>query len=908
MKPSIRANIITLFSAVLCASVLYAQPGVDIHLSNSFLSLSLPNEIQIEAAAHLGQDTLVVWGTTVEGPNQQSVPALVYYINSRQQLLHSIDARPYSAVAIIPISDRFLVLWNDKRTDARGPGIYGRYVLRDGDFYGDEFLFDQTNVLAGNVEWVSGTTSQLVLWDGAQGGDTFTYARNVNLTDFLFDDPVNLGSGKLSGVRYRMDNDNQIFGRGSAPAIVVTSEAALHPQVIPGGRLDKSIYLESGGGLALLRDTVFEYYSSIFNQDPAWNTLVPKDWKSRRNNPVLVGKDSAGFFLVGYKACIQAGGIQRSVQLAWIYRLRVEPGRAGLQDTIYEYINHTYYASGCRDLDTHLVGCRNTHYISKDIVNDPDGVTSKGGCGFGFSFVLDTAGQVQVWKTNKNYRDSYIETPCSSVSGLSLNVQRIDSDSLSVVMLDSMIYVARVSPTTPSAAHIRPAILADRSDVHLFWNIPEQQLLAHIHYNQFADNIQEVSSYSVRINNHSPSSQMWNGGLWATDTSGASGVVNNFDLISLYYYDRLDLHSATLDGWKTWTLREISGHINEYTAPTTYYKHDIYNPESGNVTALLYNDYRRLHGFITFSADGEFNTGPVWFYNEFPAQAIVPVDNTTVIYVAEDGRGLVVRNHALLDTLSFPDHTRDAVFYRLYDSRLLRIRKTINGDDGLVLDLFGTNGELYNSRTLEEIPAGISPFVLQHAQSKLIALIWGGDEGVHATFLDRDLNDAKDTVSNRQLKDVQISVTTDSVAHPAAVFHNENLIVVWEDFRRGSESDMYGTWWPVPEELRAMNDEHDDDAELPPGSGTERDNQLTIETIRPNPAIEEITVTVESMEERNGTVSLYDSQGQRVIARRVAWKAGRQTLTLDVSGLADGRYELVVQAGNEQATQEVIVL
>ena len=85
------------------------------------------------------------------------------------------------------------------------------------------------------------------------------------------------------------------------------------------------------------------------------------------------------------------------------------------------------------------------------------------------------------------------------------------------------------------------------------------------------------------------------------------------------------------------------------------------------------------------------------------------------------------------------------------------------------------------------------------------------------------------------------------------------------------------------------------------------EKRLSILRVQPNPAINDVTVVTESFVDGIGTISLYDTRGRRVKVSMIPWLLGRKTISLDVSDLPGGRYELILEAGKEQVAREVIV-
>src|SRR5690606_6875343 len=101
---------------LLCSfGTVSAQPAEDYRLSSSVLGFRLPEDLQIQSAADIGDARLAVWATTFPTGAGESEGGLVMNLNGMESRLTKSGARPYGAVDVVAFADRFLVLWNDRR-------------------------------------------------------------------------------------------------------------------------------------------------------------------------------------------------------------------------------------------------------------------------------------------------------------------------------------------------------------------------------------------------------------------------------------------------------------------------------------------------------------------------------------------------------------------------------------------------------------------------------------------------------------------------------------------------------------------------------------------------------------------------------------------------------------------------
>lgn len=156
--------------------MLCAQQG-DVRLTPT-IPTSIPqllNESMIQGAARIDSTVLVVWGSTVlEGDS--AVPVLVMQrVRSgltldQPRVLSAPSARPGDWVQVVPVAGRFLVVWNDRRSNA--PGIYTRTVDVDGSVGAERHTRTPSLSTIDSLGWDVRMLPQLpgralVLWEGA---------------------------------------------------------------------------------------------------------------------------------------------------------------------------------------------------------------------------------------------------------------------------------------------------------------------------------------------------------------------------------------------------------------------------------------------------------------------------------------------------------------------------------------------------------------------------------------------------------------------------------------------------------------------------------------------------------------------------------------------------------------------
>ena len=111
---------LTLFSLFIAAGVLYAQPK-NILLSVDPIVPVLPEDIQIQDAASLGDTWLVVWGSTrIDGGGEIHTVLYGQIVEDGgpigvPEIITDKGAEPFGFVAVSPANDHFRIFWNDRR-------------------------------------------------------------------------------------------------------------------------------------------------------------------------------------------------------------------------------------------------------------------------------------------------------------------------------------------------------------------------------------------------------------------------------------------------------------------------------------------------------------------------------------------------------------------------------------------------------------------------------------------------------------------------------------------------------------------------------------------------------------------------------------------------------------------------
>ncbi len=290
---------------LLSAERLRAQEPGDYLISEGPFDYSLPSEILLQAAWELDSTArLAVWGTIgYDGTNERR-NILIANLNGRQFQLTGPQAIPYQTVGILPLDDRFLVVWNDRR--AGGEGLYGQVVMPDGSLEGEEMLLGSGVVKPVFVaSWITEDRGRFMLWQDSVDGRESTYGLAVTPDGRPDGEVVKIAESSISTSEiYTMPGGQLLVHLNDGKVVVIRPNGRIDGRPIPSRRLDIPHYHTGDSSLAVLDGTHLHFYRSLYDELPE---------KTVDLSSILTGKyiqvlsrDSLGW-LLNYRTTLRQG-------------------------------------------------------------------------------------------------------------------------------------------------------------------------------------------------------------------------------------------------------------------------------------------------------------------------------------------------------------------------------------------------------------------------------------------------------------------------------------------------------------------------------------------------------------------------------------------------------------------------
>jgi hypothetical protein len=238
----------------------------------------MEKDILIQSAASVGNNRLVVWGAT-QGSVEDARPVLMMSILEGVRAtgdpvrLTSLDARPTGYVQVVTITNRFLVLWNDRRNGRLS--AYMRLLTRDGVPIAGEVRLDDRGIApAGVLATVEGTGYRL-LWSPV-GADSIL-ACSLDATGAIAA-PARLHAlgHVVQFSRPTWTPGYTVVDRGDSIPLLITNNGTERSLKAAAGKFRVPYFLGDDGGVASLSGDTVRVYKSVYDSIPSRTTMIPR--------------------------------------------------------------------------------------------------------------------------------------------------------------------------------------------------------------------------------------------------------------------------------------------------------------------------------------------------------------------------------------------------------------------------------------------------------------------------------------------------------------------------------------------------------------------------------------------------------------------------------------------------------
>ena len=788
------------------------QQGTDIRISEDIREPAIPSDIRIQTGAELADARLAVWGTTVEGPSGEARNALVFDLGNGPQPLHSSDAEPYAQVAVAPLTDRFLLLWNDRRPS--GAGIYGRVVLKEGSFGGPEYLFSSGGKLEDRVYWMNGLTGTTILWNDVRGAEVMVYRRRVDGEGRVVGIEESLGSGGIVEHQVsRLPDGRVVLGRESGEGMVLGLDGEMEAEGIAAERLRRPHYMGEDGSFAMLDSNRFLYYEDIRAPEPVWERRFtadhydPLDYdlaflRQRADTFVLLrfalGHSSFDPYPYSSLKIIQIESSLFTSAYDSARTLRDTLHWFGSSDDMPQRIVFKKHLDECEDISRGLIGLEHEYINTRNKYQTA------------VVFSVDREGRVRdVWRRTVASGISYekdftILAQICRPLGLP-GANRLRADTLSSIRVywsgGEWIEYAVDAAGYRHTPHQSPVIGLYNGRIKVGWYRPEANRLEMLSFTDFPDGVDSLSSH-LRVDmkyegTRREGLRYQNGGVLLGDAAlitGVSDPTGHPDHRYNHLYMGFCTHFFGEGGWRRVTVYEDMN-AHPYLSPRMPIHGIGYDPNADLIAVSFYELFggngRSSFAFVSPSdtvITTAYYSPPPW-----PLRQIFPLDSGSVLLIGDEGRGRIVEvNRGWSDVVWPLDPPYQSTrYHRLHGFLLLR-ESVRPGMSSRRLDLLSIDGGIIDSAIFEGIPDSAGFFLVQNPDDSSFHLLYGGSGGVRYTHLDRHLRVVPDGQGRPEF-DLRISDGSGVVGSPAGVLRNDSLFFVWLD----EDQQVYANRMPI---------------------------------------------------------------------------------------------------------------
>jgi hypothetical protein len=265
---------LTLIATLLLPLATASQPS-PINITHRIGYDTVPTFARIHAAATSGASSLVVWGAADE-VDEATIGRLYYQAvrasdSGRARLLVDTSFRPANAVAVAPISAGFIVVWGDGRADA--PGVYTRRVALDGSLAGGPMRLHANSTALSSIEtFVTGAGTTLVWSDSL--GELFVHRFTRDGSTLI--DRASLGR-RAPGNARRLGGQPDLIEIPTAAGVMIVDGDNRIRQVSAkvSQRFSLPHTMLPDSSIAILRDSTVYLYRSAFSDEVLDSLTVP---------------------------------------------------------------------------------------------------------------------------------------------------------------------------------------------------------------------------------------------------------------------------------------------------------------------------------------------------------------------------------------------------------------------------------------------------------------------------------------------------------------------------------------------------------------------------------------------------------------------------------------------------------
>ncbi|KXK57276.1 MAG: hypothetical protein UZ07_CHB004000774 [Chlorobi bacterium OLB7] len=884
----------------------------DIRLSPEPTTTILSVDNRTVAAARIDSVTLIVWGTHIRGKAPNTVKNVLRTqivrdtgLVDSSRILHSVAAYPSTYRKVFALHDRFLLLWDDRRSGTYE--LYAQVIDTTGRAVGEEVAIGEgmmddasTFLLPMNGGW-------MLIWN-SKNDTTRSYRQLLSSNGKRIGTAERLPTSLITHVLRYSEPDMVLLRSEKDFSVIMDASGKINQKLLPVGRLNPMFYLWPDSSLSILQDSTVIHYRNLLDDTPSNTTpiLFPNNWL---RGSETIGRDSAGELrILGWQKTIHS--------YAYIFTA-MYPLRQAQQIQWYDTVSTNNYQSSSTSASSpaykttrYRLLCANNYVVDGIFSFSVYNNFEHNSYNVDYAVTYITSQDGTLYKAN----DPNIPS-CYTTSNIAISRERI------ALVNNVKIYINKTARGFDldslinyrgDAIQILPAIvLRDNELLVRYW----QGTIPYMYFpqNTFLGQWRNFQDTLSGFKDDAALSVLDRGWMYAYRITNA----NTFflacrDDIRFIYRGQLEAiatnavnYVPTNEGWRPTRSWITKGHHTYRRVLASGF-----NPVRNELIIIDHYEGNPPRSYATINSRGDSIAGKnfsdsvmlTWeFHND-----LVPIDSTAFLLFNPD-KTLLFQDSKISFINDYVVPKGNVRLQRLIDDSFLEIYS----EDSLTIRLriFSLVGKLRYEKTLNY--EGKSPFVVgQSPTTKDIFLLRGGNDGVKLTMMNSQLKNLVDGGSGMPIFDIPISTTRDSVGMVSGVFRNDTLFAVWEDFR--NSFDIYGTAWKRPSDLIAPGFTPPSlDTAIPPNPpffDSTENSTFAIMGIIPTPADNFLSFQLQLLKQGVVTLHVVDALGK--IVKRKQWRAQQrvQNIFLETQDLFPGAYTALFEVGGHFQSRQFLVV
>ncbi len=769
----------------------------------------LPADITIQSAAWIGEGALAVWGTEERDENGNIRNALRYQLWKRSgagdvgRLAGAVD--PYGAVHVLAAGERFMVVWNDRRTDA--PGIYAQRFLATGEPVGEGVRIS-AGAFAGRAPMLLGDPEggMIFLWYDARSQPNEVYSMRLDSSGFELSSERKLEMKEIGMPWVSATLPGAVILPYENGGYFVDHNGRIDARRIPAGRFSSAFSVAADTSLITISGNRLLRFASIFDASPSQEISIPA-LDSAKEPGTLLYRDTEGTTKL-YFHTIHGGPLSKTTELDVSFVTVGNNGEISAPSNIFHRSwentrdfswirSYTYIGSrvtmGCDNqwradvIFTFYQAHRDDGHSRNDTI----------------SFALDRDG---------NYAEiaSGIAWGCSP--GPASIVWRDTSRVTSAIRLDTgsdtVLLVADVVLKKQDIIQRSPGLSVVGGTLLLSWRQMSEGAVVEV-LNEWNPVPGGSVSQLGSLNGVGKAYCTQNGDILSTSTGVRyirlpvpekilvildaqtrtqvrRGPTQGSIYTTTLFCSSFRLSVAGSTGWNSIAWGS-SGSDDPFGSPPAVYpwqevRGGGYDPDRNLMFLKLMNFLNMSPAATEIHVAAGGNTRRLGDFPATDTRTLLAGNRMDEYLMLGERGGARYRDTTLVTAFSFRNASYGAIVQRTLGGRFIRAMKM--NPRTWRLELYDLDGVLLGSNELPISAADTALSIIQSRDDSSFVLTYIADDGVHAIVLNSSLGGVA--------SDLRVSSTATAVGRPAAALVRSMLHVAWEDHREGG-ADIYGT-------------------------------------------------------------------------------------------------------------------